>query len=75
MLRRLRFVSCSILAVSSLAVVHGQEAHPTAARGTGDLKTVVVAAETKSESVIAIPPARSATFSFKSEKKRKALML
>src|ERR1700675_4727416 len=70
MLRRLRFVSCSILVVSSLAVVHGQEAHPTPARGTGDLKTVVVVTETKSDSVIAVPPARSATFSFKSEKKK-----
>jgi hypothetical protein len=66
----LRLVLCSILVRSSLGVVHAQEAHPAPVKGTGDLKTVVVATEAKSNSVIAVPPARSATFSFKSEKKQ-----
>jgi hypothetical protein len=49
----------SILVVSSLTIVHAQDLHPTTVDRTEDLKTLVVATETKSDSVIAIPPATS----------------
>jgi hypothetical protein len=68
--RPLPFILCSFLTVSSLGVVHAQEAPPTPARGIGDLKTVVVATDTKSDSVIAVPPMRSATFTFKRENEK-----
>jgi hypothetical protein len=70
MLRPIRSVLSSIMAVISLGVVRAQEASPTPAKGTGDLKTVVVATDTKSDSVIAVPPTRSATFTFKRENKK-----
>jgi hypothetical protein len=59
MLRPAEIVLFSILVVSSLTVVHAQEGHPTTVNRTGDLKTLVVATETKSDSVIAIPPVTS----------------
>jgi hypothetical protein len=45
----------SILFVGSPSKVCAQDSHP--ATGTGGLKTLVVANETKSDSVIAVPPA------------------
>jgi hypothetical protein len=68
MLRPADVLFFSILAVSSLAMVRAQE-NPTTVKHTRDLKTLVVAAETKSDSVIAIPPATSVKFDLKGEKK------
>lgn len=63
------FLLCPVLIISSLAVVKAQEVGsvPTGGR---NLKTVVVATEAKSDSVIVVPPAVSVTFSLKSENKK-----
>ncbi len=58
----------SILVLSSLATVHAQEG-PTSVNRTGDLKTLVVTTETKSDSVITVPPATSVTVSLRGGKK------
>lgn len=58
----------SILVVSSLTLVHAQD-DPTTANHTRELKTLIVAAEAKSESVIAVPPATSVTFALRGEKR------
>jgi hypothetical protein len=58
----------SCLIVSSLTVVHAQEGPATVSR-TGDLKTLVVAPQAKSDSVIAVPPATSVSISLRSENK------
>jgi hypothetical protein len=62
-------VFLSILVVSLPAIVHAQEGHPTSVNRAGDPKTLVVATETKSDSVIAIPPATSWSMSLRGEKK------
>jgi hypothetical protein len=61
----LAWVLFSMLVVSSLAIVQAQEGHST----TVDLKTLVVATETKSDSVIAVPPVTSVRVSLMTEKK------
>ena len=58
----------SILVVGSPAIVHAQEGHPTTVNRTGDLKTLVVATETKSDSAIAVPPATSVSINLRGEK-------
>jgi hypothetical protein len=58
----------SILAGSSLAMGHAQEGSPVV-NHTDGLKTLVVAAEEKSDSLIVVPPATSVHFSPRSEKK------
>jgi len=57
----------SILIVSSLALVHAQDG-PTTPTQTKDLKNLVVAAQAKSDSVIAVPPSTSVTFPLKAGK-------
>jgi hypothetical protein len=57
-----------ILAVCSLTTVHAQE-NPTTANSTGGLKTLVVAAEAKSDSVIAVPPVTSMTVELEAPKR------
>ncbi|HXR33898.1 MAG TPA: hypothetical protein VFB10_01710 [Candidatus Dormibacteraeota bacterium] len=57
----------SALIVSSLAMVHAQD-NPTAAN-LENLKTVIVATETKSDSVIAVPPVTFVTVNLRSGKK------
>jgi len=57
----------SILIASSPTVSHAQE-DPTTVSHTGDLKTVVVATDAKSDSVIAVPPATSVTIDLKGSK-------
>jgi hypothetical protein len=59
----------SMLLVASLAIAHAPEQHPSPVNGTANLKTAVVAAETKSKSVIAVPPATSVTFNMAAGKK------
>jgi hypothetical protein len=58
-----------ILAASSATMVRLQEARPTEANHIGDLKTVVVAKEAKSDAEIAVPPLRSVSFNVSGEKK------
>lgn len=55
----------SILVVSSLTTVHAQE-NPSVGN-LGDLKTVIVATEAKSNSVIAVPPVTSWSMSLLGE--------
>jgi hypothetical protein len=62
-------VLLSILVASSLAIVRAQEGHPAALNRVEDLKTLVVATETKSDSVIAVPPATSVSMSLRGGKK------
>src|SRR5260370_29637708 len=58
----------SILVVSLPTMLHAQE-NPTTVNHTRDLKTLVVAAEDKSDSVIAVPPATSVSINLRGEKK------
>jgi hypothetical protein len=58
-----------MLIIASLAIVHAQEANPTTTNRAANLKTVVVATAAKSDSEIAVPPARSATFDLAAGKK------
>ena len=58
-----------IMLVSFLTVVHAQEAHPTELNRTGELKTVVVAAEATSGAEIAVPPLTSVRIDLSGEKK------
>src|SRR5580658_9553986 len=58
-----------ILAASSATMVRLQEARPTEANHIGDLKTVVVAKEAKSDAEIAVPPLRSVSFNVSGETK------
>ena len=57
----------SIFIVSSFTMVHAQD-NPTVVN-LADLKTVIVATEAKSDSVIAVPPATSSSMSLRGEKK------
>jgi hypothetical protein len=56
-----RALLISILMVSSLGLARAQEG-PTPAAQTKDLKKLVVAAQAKSDSLIAIPPSTSVSF-------------
>jgi hypothetical protein len=69
MLRHTAGILFSTLIISSLAIVHAQEAAHVAANTTENLKTVVVAVAAKSDSEIAVPPATSVTFSTATNKK------
>jgi hypothetical protein len=50
----------SILVVSSLTVVRAQDSPPVVSQ-VGNPKTLIVATESKSDSIVAVPPARSVT--------------
>ena len=69
MLRPADVVLFSILVIGSPIRLHAQESHPAAVNATGDLKTLVVATGTKSDSVIAVPPATSQRFNPRDKKK------
>lgn len=58
----------STLFVSSIAGVCAQEGHPSTESVLENLKTIVVAAEAKSDSVIAVPPATSVRVNLRSDK-------
>lgn len=58
----------SLLCVGSAAAVYAQEGHPTTESVLEKLKTIVVATEAKSDSVIVVPPATSLSFNRKGEK-------
>jgi len=59
----------SILIISSLAAVYAQEGRPTSVNRNGDLRILVVATQTKSDSVVAVPPATSVSMSLRGGKK------
>ena len=59
----------SVLVISSFVVVHAQESQPVSSSRTEGLKTVVVATETTSGSVIAVPPVTSVRINLKDEKR------
>jgi hypothetical protein len=61
-------VSFSILVISSPVVLRAQESQPVSSSRTEGLKTVVVATETTSGSVIAVPPVTSVHFNLKGDK-------
>jgi hypothetical protein len=50
-------------------MITAQEGHPTTMNRTGDLRTLVVATETKSDGVIAVPPVTSVTITLGGERK------
>ena len=59
---------CSFLAAGSLTMVRAQEV-PAPTNQTKEMKTLVVASEAKSDSVVAVPPVRSVGFNVKGEKR------
>jgi hypothetical protein len=59
----------STLVLGSPSVVHGQEDHPNPANSYANQKTLIVATETKSDSVVAVPPVTSWSVNLKAEKK------
>lgn len=61
-------VMFSALCISSVAAVYAQEGHPTTGSVLENLKTIVVATEAKSDSVIAVPPATSVRVNLRGEK-------
>jgi len=66
------FVLFSILLLASSALAHGQEGHPTPANGLANQKTLIVATERKSDSVVAVPPITSVSIDLRAEKKLRA---
>jgi len=72
MSRQADFVLLSILVLASSALVHGQEGHPTPANGLANQKTLIVGTETKSDSVVAVPPITSVSVNLRAEKKLSA---
>jgi hypothetical protein len=72
MAKQADFVLLSILVLSSSGLVHGQESHPAPATGFANQKTLIVATETKSDSVVAVPPVTSMRVSLRAGKKLSA---
>jgi hypothetical protein len=72
MLRRPHVLLFSVLVTGSLIRAHAQEQHPATANRPKDLKTLVVATDTKSDSVIAVPPATSVSMNLRGGKKAPA---
>jgi hypothetical protein len=70
--RQADFVLLSILVLGSFALVHGQEGHPTPANSLANQKTLIVATETKSDSVVAVPPITSVSVNLRAGKKLSA---
>jgi hypothetical protein len=70
--RQADFVLLSILVLGSFALVHGQEGHPTPGNSLANQKTLIVATETKSDSVVAVPPITSVSVNLRAGKKLSA---
>ena len=66
--RRVAVLLFSTLFVCAVMAVYAQESRPTPENLIENLKTVVVATDPKSDSVIAVPPATSLRFNPKGEK-------
>ena len=56
----------------SRQAAHGQEGHPTPTDGLANQKTLIVATERKSDSVVAVPPITSVSIDLRAEKKLRA---
>jgi hypothetical protein len=69
MQRKLRLLLFTMLPVVSSFFAYGQEMQPTTTSNRANQKTLVVAAGSKSDSVVAVPPVTSVAFSLKPEKK------
>jgi hypothetical protein len=65
-------LSLTILIVVSSFYAHGQEAQHTTTGNAANKKTLVVATESKSDSIVAVPPATSVAFSLSAGKKSSA---
>lgn len=74
MARRADVLLISVLVVSSLTAVHAQDGKTTV-NGTRELKTLIVAPEATSDSVIAVPPATSEKVSLRGWKHAKTFNL
>lgn len=59
----------TMLAITSFSFAYGQEVQPATTSSPANQKTLVVATESKSDSVVAIPPVTSVAISLKPEKK------
>ena len=59
----------SVLLISSFVEVRAQESQPASSSHTENLKTLVVATETTSGSVIAVPPVTSVSINLRDEKR------
>jgi len=66
------FVLLWILVLASSTLVHGQESYPAPANGPANQKTLIVATETKSDSVVAVPPITSVSVNLRADKKLSA---
>ncbi|MGA8871918.1 MAG: hypothetical protein WB460_12310 [Candidatus Acidiferrales bacterium] len=71
--RQAHFVLLSALVLALSASTHGQEGRPTPANGLANEKTLIVATETKSDSVVAVPPITSSVVvNLRTEEKQSA---
>jgi hypothetical protein len=68
--RRADFVLLSLLALALSTSVQGQEGRPTPTNGLANEKTLIVATETKSDSVVAVPPITSYGINLRTEGKQ-----
>jgi hypothetical protein len=69
MIRQADFVLFSIFVLGSSTLVLGQEGQPIPANSLASQKTLIVATETKPDSVVAVPPITSVRINFNPEKK------
>lgn len=69
MQRKLCLLLFTMLAIASFFFAYGQEVQPATTSNPADQKTLVVATESKSDSVVAVPPVTSVAISLKPEKK------
>lgn len=72
MQRKLGLLLFTMLLVVSSSFAYGQEVRPATTSNPANQKTLVVATESKSDSVVAVPPVTSLAFSLKPEKKSSA---
>jgi hypothetical protein len=70
--RQAYFALLVILVFRPFATAHGQEGQRTPANSPANQKTLIVATETKSDSVVAVPPITSVSVALKAEKKPSA---
>lgn len=70
--RQADFILLSMLVLGSSGLAHGQESHTIPANSLANQKTLVVATEAKSDSVVAVPPITSVRVDLRAEKKPSA---
>jgi len=69
MQRKLAFLLFTMLAIAPSFFAYGQEVQPATTSNPANQKNLVVATESESDSVVAVPPVTSVTISLKPEKK------